>query len=124
MAKITFSDERTTFEATVRPATFGDDIKRIKMQEEAMKADFTDVHQVAVATFTYPRLICATPSGKVTIDGESIDWPPTVDQLMNMSVGAVNLWYIEVSRCNPTWFPAIPSEDEEKKVSESSLTKD
>jgi hypothetical protein len=123
MAKITFSDERTTFEATVRPATFDDDINRIIMQEAAAKEEYPNVHQVAIATFTYPRLICATPSGKVSLDGVQLDWPPTVTQLRNMSVGAVNLWYTEVSRCNPDWFPALPT-NEEKKVPESSLTKD
>jgi hypothetical protein len=132
MAKVTWTDEVVTAEMVVVAASFRMDIKRVVMQDEAMKLEYPDVHAMALATFTYPRLICATPSGQATINGVAIDWPPTSDQVLDMSAALVNAWFAEVERCNPDWFPKPPEvgtptvegEEPEKKVQEKSPTSD
>jgi hypothetical protein len=113
MSSITFSDERIQLTANVRPASYRDDCKRMDMQEQATTQAYPDNNIAAVAMFTYPRLIAATPSGALVIEGTSIEWPPTLDQLMDISVEAIDLWYLEVKRLNVAWFPD-PAEFEKK----------
>jgi hypothetical protein len=115
MATVTFEDERTKFIVRVRPATYKDDLNRLALQEKAnAEAESDDLRVLATAMFTYPRLVCASPVGELTIDGVTFDWPPPIEAVLDMSVDAVNGWYLEVKRLNPDWFPSL--EEMEKKV--------
>ncbi len=113
MAIITYEDEYTKLRAFVRPASTSAELRRLDMQKEAASKIYNDPKEAGDAHFFYPNLICATPSGELTLNGEACEWPPTLAQFRDMSRGAEDAWYAEVKRLNPTWFP---SEDDLKKM--------
>jgi hypothetical protein len=114
MSTITFEDERTKLVANVRPATYKDELRRMDMQQELSTKDYHDSNLMAVAIFTYPRLIASTPTGEMSLDGAQIEWPPTLEQVLDSSVDGIDLWFGEVRRLNPTWFRDIDSATQKK----------
>jgi len=119
MAQITWEDERTKLVANVRPATYRDDLKRLDMQQEAAKRQHSDDSELVADVFTYPRLICSTPSGEFFIEGRPVTWPPSLDEVLDGSVDAIDLWYAEVKRLNPGWFALMEQPGETKKTTET-----
>jgi hypothetical protein len=117
MAVITFEDEYTKLRAVVRPASHKGELRRLYMQQEAASKVYDDEKEMVDAVYMYPRLICATPSGELSLNGEIIEWPPTLAQFRDMSKDGLNAWYLEVKRLNPDWFPDA---DELKKMMETS----
>ncbi len=105
MTTVTFCDERTKLVVTVRPATYRDDLARLDLQDKAAQNSTEDAYAFVAAAFTHPRLVSASPTGELVVDGKDIPWPPTVQDIMDMSVDAVDIWYEEVKRLNPKWFP-------------------
>ena len=119
MGVVNYTDERTILQVNVRPASYGDDLNRLGLQEAQGKRMFTTDRELAAAVFTYPRLVCATVSGTLVLDGVEVPWPPTPEQILEISADAINAWYLEVKKLNPTWFPDF--EELEKKAREMTL---
>jgi hypothetical protein len=86
------------------------------MQEKAVQQPEQDAKLLIAAAFTYPRLICSSPAGELTIDGKTFEWPPSIEAVLDMSVDILDKWYREVVRLNPTWFP--DTAEVEKKLKE------
>jgi len=106
--RISFSDERTKLDALVRPGSLSDELRHADLVDKAAREEAQEDPRMAYLTVvTYPALIAATPSGSLVIDGEERAWPPTLQDMLDMSNDALNVWYDEVRRLNPDWLPDV-----------------
>lgn len=134
--KITYQDEHVEAELEVVEATVLVGLKRARLiaeETDRLEQDFIrqqngdDGPELGIEynyarTVYYPSLIAATPSGRITVDGSELPFPPSFEVFITLKDALVGMWADAVYRLNPHWLPSpsqTPAEREEaeKKAS-------
>jgi hypothetical protein len=118
---LTYSDEHLTAEIEVRAATVLDGMRRTRLQLEAGQetGGEPDLDRSFLRSITYPAIV-AVSTGKITVDGEALPWPPTFEQYLTLPEPLGIQWEIAVYEQNPHWLPPIGEGEDPKKVNAAS----